>query len=186
MTLALALLLTLSGTGGALLWVFGNPVEPPVAMLIVMGGTGLSLLVLGGFFFWRSGQFPEQPVPRAMRKLRGKMFAAIGLALIWYLIGGLLGVFLMDNFVGWEHLPIVLSILIGLGLLPLGDAFHRPILFLWAFLIILMAALLLIAVPAWHTFRAQVQGAWITLVLWTLALDQYRWAQNQTTDFPEL
>ena len=136
--------------------------------------TGLLLLALGGYFFFYASRYPEQPIPQAARIVRGKMVAAIGLLAIWYLLGGVLGAFLLDQFLGWEHLPIVISVLLGLGLVPLGDAFRRPIFFLWAFLIVMMAALLLIAAPDWHVFRAQVQGAWITLVLWTLALDQYR------------
>lgn len=182
MVIVLALALTLSGTGGALLWIYGNPDQLPIAMMVVMGGTSFLLLALCGFFFWRSGQIQGRPIPRAMRDLRGKMIAAIGLLLFWYLVGGLLGVFLLDNFIGWDHLPIILSVLIGLGLVPLGDAFHRPMFFLWGFLIVTMAVLLLITAPGWHAFRAQVQGAWIMLVLWTLTLDQFKWLQNQVTE----
>jgi hypothetical protein len=180
----LAVMLAVSGAGGIFLWVRGNPDRIPVTLMIVLGATGLLLLVLGGFFFWYSNRYPEWPLPRAMRALRGKMVAAVGLLVIWYLLGGLMGVFLMDNFIGWSQLPIVLSVLIGLGLVPLGDAFRKPMLFLWAFLIVLMAVLLLIAMPNWQAFCAQVQGAWITLVLWTLTLDQYRLIHKQITDTP--
>lgn len=184
MTSLLAILLTISGAGGICLWIRGNPGQLPAALMIMMGMTGLLLLALGVFFILYSNQYSAQPMPRAMRTLRGKMVAAAGLLVIWYFLGGMMGIFLMDNIFGWDHLSIVLSILIGLGLIPLGDAFREPILFLWVFLIIAMAVLLLIAVPDWLTFRSQVQGAWITLILWTLALDQYRSIHKQFTENP--
>jgi hypothetical protein len=171
---SLALEFLLSGLAGAALAVFQG--KMPLPPLVAAGG-GLASGLLAGltaYCLWISRQRAKRPLSMALRNHLGRAWAALVLTLLWYLFGGLLAAFLLDSFFGWEHLPLALAILVGLHLVPLGEAFHKPWFLLWGALVILLGILLRIGFPAAPQTRAQVLGVWVTLLLWTLALDQFR------------
>jgi hypothetical protein len=170
----LALELLFSGLGGAALAVIMGQFPLSPFLTAGFGLVGVLLLGLAGYFLWYSSRVPGSPLSQYARKQLGRAWAALALVLLWYIFGGLMMAFLLDNFFGWDHLPLGLAVLAGFHLVPVADAFQKPHLLLWGLLMILLAVVLIIGLPNDPAGRAQILGIWLNILFWTLALDQLR------------
>jgi hypothetical protein len=166
--------LLLAGAAGILLAVKkGGLSLPPIglAAFSLIGGTQL---VLAAYFFIQSFSGPKPPLHPDLQNQHGKAWAALILCVLWYGFGGLFIAFLLRNFFGWDHLPMGFAILAAGQLIPLGDAFRKPIFILASGGILLLSILILITLDQETVLRAQFLGIWINILLWKISLDQLR------------
>jgi hypothetical protein len=166
--------LLLSGAAGTILAVKKGELSLPImgrAAFSLIGGTQLALAV---YFFIQSFSVPKQPLHPDLQNQHGKAWAALILGVLWYGFGGLFIAFLLQNFFGWDHLPMGFAILAAGQLIPLGDAFNKPFFILSSGGILLLSILILIVLGEEPILRAQLLGIWVNILLWKISLDQLR------------